>query len=538
MRTIGVPRATYFVATKGQPRVRRPRDFTTLVIGALSILWTLVNVDRPPRWERAFVEFVQSSPDWVETLLALGYLLSLLYALVLLGAIVFGGPDRREALRDLVIVTVMAIAVVVLLSFAVNGEWPYVFPEIDLQDPVPRFPVTRVALVTGMLVVVSPYLTRPLRRFGWIAILATAVASVGLDYGSPVHTLGSFGVGLFSAGLLLVIAGSPRGYPDPATVAAGLTRLGAPNSGVTLGGYQTWGAVRFQTTIHDGRALEVKAIGRDAFDSQLAAKIWRTMIYREIGRTVSFTRLQAVEHEALVTLMAERAGVRVPDLLAVGSATPDVALLALTASGPPLSDMPVDDVDDELLVALWRNVRTMHDASISHGALRAESTRLGDSGPAITNFALGSLAPDTDDIAADVVELLFSTAVRFGPERAVDAAMAGLGQQGVVDALPYLQLPAISSDTRRQTEKPKKLIAALADVIADRTGVEKPEPIQLRRVSLRNLVMAALLLLLATALIPALTQVDYAEIWDVLQSANWALIVAAFLVGHAQFLPQ
>ncbi|MGD2061549.1 MAG: lysylphosphatidylglycerol synthase transmembrane domain-containing protein, partial [Acidimicrobiia bacterium] len=37
---------------------------------------------------------------------------------------------------------------------------------------------------------------------------------------------------------------------------------------------------------------------------------------------------------------------------------------------------------------------------------------------------------------------------------------------------------------------------------------------------------------------PALTQVDYAEIWDVLQSANWALIVAAFLVGHAQFLPQ
>lgn len=518
--------------------MRRPRDFVTTALGALLALWAMANVDRPPRWERAFVEFVQSSPDWVETLLSLGYLLSLVYALVVLGALVFGGPERREALRDLVIVTLGSLTLVVLVSLLINGAWPYVIPEIDLQDPVPRFPVTRVAMVTAMLVVVDPYLTRPLRRFGWVAITATAVAAVGLDYGTPLHTLGSFGLGLFGAGLLLVVTGSPRGYPNPETVAAGLTRLGVPNPGVTLSDYQTWGAVRFETVGEDGGEVEVKAYGRDAFDSQLAAKVWRTLMYREIGRTVSFTRLQAVQHEALATLMAQRAGVTVPDLLAVGSASPDVALVAVAGSGPRLSDVDPGSVEPERLSDIWRNVAILHDASISHGALRSESIHLTEEGPVISGFALASLAPEEDDIAADVVELLFSTAARFGADRAVQAALAGYGEERLVDALPYLQLPAISSTARRQTDGPKRLIAALTAEITERTGAEQPEPVQLRRVTLRNLVMTVLLLLLATAMIPALTAVDYAEIWGILEDSNWVLVAAAFLVGHSQFVPQ
>jgi uncharacterized protein (TIRG00374 family) len=52
-----------------------------------------------------------------------------------------------------------------------------------------------------------------------------------------------------------------------------------------------------------------------------------------------------------------------------------------------------------------------------------------------------------------------------------------------------------------------------------------------------SLITLGLILLLAFALIPRLTQVDYAEIWSVLQHADWALIVLAVLVGHTQFFP-
>jgi hypothetical protein len=52
-------------------------------------------------------------------------------------------------------------------------------------------------------------------------------------------------------------------------------------------------------------------------------------VYRDSGPTLILDRLQQVEHEAYVTLMAGRAGVLVPDVLAAGRFGPsrDAALV-------------------------------------------------------------------------------------------------------------------------------------------------------------------------------------------------------------------
>jgi len=105
-------------------------------------------------------------------------------------------------------------------------------------------------------------------------------------------------------------------------------------------------------------------------------------------------------------------------------------------------------------------------------------------------------------------------------------------------ALPYLQVPAVSSPSRRQAESPKQLVASIKEAVVALTGADVPEPVKLRRVSWRSLLMTGLLLLVAFALIPALASVDYAEIWDVLQSADWALVILALIVGQSQFFPQ
>jgi uncharacterized membrane protein YbhN (UPF0104 family)/tRNA A-37 threonylcarbamoyl transferase component Bud32 len=526
------------VASAGQTRVRRPRDVFSALVGLLLVAWSVVLFDSAPEWEQSLTDLVQASPQWVHMLLALGYLLGLVYALVVLGALIAGGSERRDALRDVLIVAVGSTAAVVLISFLLNDAWPYVLPEIDLESPIPRFPVMRVAIVTAMLVVVAPHVTRPLRRFGWLAIVTTSIASIGLSYGTPAQTIGSFGVGLVTAGVLLVIVGTPKGYPHPATVSTALESLGVPNSDLELAPYQAWGVVRFLANGDDGEPVDIKVHGRDAFDSQIAAKIWHTLRYRETGRAVSYSRIQAVEHEALMTVIAARAGVRVPDLAAVGTASSEIALISFRRFGTPLPETRAEQITDDLLVRIWSEVRILHAHSMSHGALRSGAIHVGPDGPIVTDFALGSLAADESDQGADIAELLFSLAVLVGEGRATRTAVEGLGKDQLVTALPYLQLPALSSATRHLAPKPKKLMAALTAQVAELTDTEIPEPVKLRRVSVRSLVMAVLLLLIASALLTAFTSIDYAEVWAVLEVANWTLIVFALIVGHTQFFPQ
>jgi uncharacterized protein (TIRG00374 family) len=296
--------------------------------------------------------------------------------------------------------------------------------------------------------------------------------------------------------------------------------------------------LRFDAVDSHGRPIEIKVHGRDALDSQLAAKVWLTLWYLEMGPTISYSRLQAVEHEALVTLLAKRAGVHVSELLAVGNASDDLALVAFSGGGRRLDQVDSSQVTDEVLIQIWAEVGRLHASSMSHGALRAGSIRLDGSVPAISDFGLGSLAPDGADRAGDVVELLFSLALIVGADRAVRTAVAGLGTEPLIEALPYLQAPAISPNSRRKVEKPKLLVAELKDLVLELTGATSPEPVKLRRVTGRSLLMTGLLLLIATALIPALTSVDYAEIWEILQTADWAMIVLALIVGHTQFFPQ
>lgn len=278
--------------------------------------------------------------------------------------------------------------------------------------------ISRILCLTAILIVASPYVTRPLRRFGWLAIVTTAFASISLGYATPSHTIGSFGIGLFTAGLLLAVAGSSRGYPNPEMVAAALTHLGVPNREIRATPCQTWGVVRFVATDDDGELVEVKVHGRDAFDSQLAAKVWHTLWYRETGPAVSYSRLQAVEHEALMTVVANGVGVNVPRLAALGAASSEIALISFRESGVALPDLDPDKLTDDHLVETWSQVRLLHDRSMSHGSLRASAVHVSRDGPMITDLALGSLAADEADQGNDIVELLFSLTALVGEERA------------------------------------------------------------------------------------------------------------------------
>ncbi len=192
------------------------------------------------------------------------------------------------------------------------------------------------------------------------------------------------------------------------------------------------------------RRIDIKVRGRDAYDSQLVAELWHTLWYRETSRAVSYSALGAVEHEAVVTSMAERAGLHVPQIAAVGSASSEISLISLKGTGVALPETPAPDISDDLLIDTWSQVRRLHERSMSHGSLSASAVHVGPEGNVFTDFAFGSLAAEEADQASDVVELLFSLSLLVGEERAVSAALQGLERDRLVAALPYLQVPAVS----------------------------------------------------------------------------------------------
>jgi hypothetical protein len=64
--------------------------------------------------------------------------------------------------------------------------------------------------------------------------------------------------------------------------------------------------------------VQVKMYGRDAWDGALVASAWRRARYRGTQRTARLGRVEYVEHEGLVTFLAERSGARVPHVITAG----------------------------------------------------------------------------------------------------------------------------------------------------------------------------------------------------------------------------
>lgn len=173
-------RPTYFVSTEGQPRARRVADAVAAITGFVFIALGIYGVDRVSALEEAIQDLAQSQPSWLGSVMAIVFSFALIYGLVLITATVLGGRARRGTLGDVTLAVIVSILLGIVITLIICGEWPYAFPELGLEDPVPRFPIMRVAVLTAALAAASPHLGRPMRRLGWVTIVLTGVAAVAL----------------------------------------------------------------------------------------------------------------------------------------------------------------------------------------------------------------------------------------------------------------------------------------------------------------------------------------------------------------------
>jgi len=522
-----------FSSASDAPLARRPTD---LVLGALALLtiagMTLV-APGPGHLDTATQQFVRSLPGLFGWFWETAYDVLFIWSIVLIAIPIAARKRTRMLVGEL-----SAAALTFLVGSAaatlagVSGSDS--IRAIAASDPPARYPAMRVALAAAVVVAASPHVSRPLRRIGRIVVTSGAVASVAIGVALPSGVVAGFAVGIGAAALVHLVLGSPGGRLSLDQVRIALADLGVEATALRYAPLGPSGVALVLGRTADGRPILVKVYGRDAWDGQLLTSLWSSVWNR--GETPRVGgRLQQVEHEAFVTLLAERAGIAVQPVITAGLADGRDAMLVIdTGDARPLSTLGPDDLDDAALARIWTLDAALFRAGIAHGELDADAVVLrGDGTPAVGDLGGAAVSAPTVALQADRAQLLVSTALTVGVERAVTSAHTELGDDAIAAALPYLQSAALTWSTRRALGDAGWKLDDLRARAAEIAGVEVPKLEQLRRVTLGSVVMVVVIGLVAWAVISAIANVGLDNLIDEFESADIGWLIAAIALVPA-----
>jgi uncharacterized membrane protein YbhN (UPF0104 family)/tRNA A-37 threonylcarbamoyl transferase component Bud32 len=510
---------------------RRPSDALHLAIALVVVAASYVVTDGfAPRDDR-FFRWLTDLPGWVDAVgTALFVSCTLGAVVVVIGALLV----TRNVRLALTLVALAAATGVLawLIAGAIHID--------DLRraaggDGSPRFTESPVwlAVAVAVLLAVAPYLVRPARRSVWLVSGLALVGAVLGAIGPLASIVGALALGWATSAVASLVVGTPKATPTRGSVRRALAELGVALVDLELADAQTWGETRFVAQAPDGAPASVIVIGRDTTDARFFSKVWRRAMYRDAGPSVSASRSSQLEHRAYLLLMAAKAGVPVPEVVIAATAGPEetAVLVLLDPPGAPFSILEPDALDDALLDDAWAQLARLHEARIAHGMIGPENlVRTVDGATAFLDLSRGSAGASPDRLARDRVDLLVTTAVLVGDERALAAAGQALGDDGLAELLPFLESAALSPAARHALPDRKQQLKDLREAGAAWTGVEVPELTQLRRISTSSVVMAAATFVGFYLIVAQFSGVD---LWASLQKADPAWVLVAFAISFS-----
>ncbi len=197
-----------------RPYRRLTGDWVRLVLAAVLVAITAAN----PQFLRsaeatldAFFATLPGSFDGVfEVALAVGYLWGL--ALVVVAALV----ARRYRLATVIAASgVLAWFVAKFLAFTVAGAdvWSALGKAFSSDDTT-SYPTVRLAVLAAVVLVASPFLTRPVRRCGQLVLLVVTPGALVLGLGGVDAVVGAVAVGWGVAAIVHLALGVPGRAAD------------------------------------------------------------------------------------------------------------------------------------------------------------------------------------------------------------------------------------------------------------------------------------------------------------------------------------
>jgi len=190
-----------------------------------------------------------------------------------------------------------------------------------------------------------------------------------------------------------------------------------------------------------------------------------------------------------------------------------------------LNDLEPSERTPQLLESVWAIVDALHRSHTVHRRLNDDALWVDDAGGVVVvGFASASLGVVGSALSTDVAEVLAATAASLGVERAVKAAVAGVGSAPVAAALPRLQPLALTPQTRAAV-KAAGCLEDLRNEVQRVTGADDVPIAELERIKTGTVVTIAVAALALWSLIPQFLGVG--SLWGELQRANWWWAAAA-----------
>ncbi len=526
-----------FSSASDAPRSRRPTDGLLLALAIVGGVVLSFSAPGPTAFDTAATDLVAQLPGLAGWFWEVAYDLLIIWSFCLLLLSLFA-PGRRL----LFLYEVLAVAAG--LGFAIlAGSVSGIDPSKSLSGLInstspPIYVATRVAIATTVIVTASPFLTRPIRLVGRWLIAIGALSGIALGAALPIGVGAGFLIGLGSAALVHLVFGSPGGRLTLDQVTEALRELGVVATATRDAPLQPRGVALTLASTPEGRPLVVKVFGRDAQDGQLVAATW-SAIWRRGAKPVSAGRLEQVEHEAFLTLAAERGGTPVMTAIAAGETDQGDALLVLDADGRRLGSLDANEMTPDLLREYWKALGGLHKLGISHGRVDAQSLVVRtDGSAALTDLGAAHVAAPEGSLRTDQAQLLVTTALLADADRALTAAAGVLGNEGLAQILPFLQPAAFERDTRKALHDQHLDLKELRQSIAERTSTEVPPLEPLQRVTWRSFVKLAVIAFLASTLISAFANIGIDTIVQTFQDADWWWLLAALILSPLSQIPQ
>ena len=530
-------------STRERPATERhPGDVVRMVVGAAVVAASaaIANTDRVGTFEHDLFRVFNHLPSQLEVpIIAVMQAGSL--AAVPVSAAAALVTRRPRLARDLA----LAGAATWLLAKVVKSFVNRPRPGVLLSDVILRhandaglgYPSGHAAVAAALATAAGPFLPRRARHATWFVVALVAIGRIYVGAHFPADVIGGAALGWAIGAALHLVVGAPTRAISVDRVGDALTAAGFGPATVTPLHVDGRGSAQFLAVTATGRRLFVKAVDRENRNADLLFKLWRHLALRHLEDETPFVApKQQVEHEALLLVLAERAGARVPAVEAGARVRSGAALLVLqNIEGRTVTELDPAELTAELLHAVWAQVEHLQTARIAHRDLRLANIMVGaDSQPWIIDFGFAEMSATEHRLAQDIAELLASTAAVVGAQRAVDAAVEVLGTSAVCRAIPLLQPLALSTATRSALHRQRGALNDLRTVAADRTGTEVTELERLTRIRPMTIVWLAVGLFAVHLLLSQVGELH--QTLDALGDAQIGWLAATLIISAATYI--
>ncbi|MEV7974120.1 flippase-like domain-containing protein [Cellulomonas sp. NPDC089187] len=290
----------------------------------------------------------------------------------------------------------------------------------------------------------------------------------------------------------------------------------------------------YEMTTADGSLYDVLIYDGDRQVIGFLSRLWRSIRLRGLDGRSTVSLRQAAERSALLSYTATAAGVCSPQLHALSEAESSMILVQdRIDDAVPLADLNPEAIDDDALRAIWAQLGKAHEAGLAHRALTSDVVLLGRDGDGapqvwLIGWEQGDVASSELAQRMDRTQMVALLALRVGPTRALQSAVAVLDEGDIAAIGPLLQTVALPRRTREELRAHKQVLAQLRSALVDTLPQADVEPVALNRFGARTLITV---LLTVAAVIVLLTTINLQTILDALQETDWRLSLLAFAFG-------